>query len=396
MNNANVSYKTENDALILKLDGIIDSANAKDVETAVFSALSEAPAKHVVIDCEDLRYISSTGLRVVLRLKKAVRNIDAVNVSPAVYDIFQVTGFTELLNVRKAYRTISVDGCEVIGRGANGRVCRIDRDTIVKVYNPTETLDDIQRETAMARKAFILGIPTAIPFDVVRIEGGGYGSVFELLDAKSFADLLASGEKTVGEIAEMSVSLLKTIHGTEVEAESMPDMKAVALGWAEPLGEFLPEYLHKKLIGLIAAIPHSDHMLHGDFHIKNIMYQDGESLLIDMDSLCAGHPVFEFAGMFNAYIAHPELDPASAEAFLGIPCKMAEELWKKSLSLYFDGASADELRTIEKKIMIAGYTHLMRSVTRRGLHLTEKGAKAVENFRGHLAELLPEVDDLAF
>ena len=43
-------------------------------------------------------------------------------------------------------------------------------------------------------------------------------------------------------------------------------------------------------------------MLHGDYHIKNVMMQDGEVLLIDMDTLCQGHPVFELASMYNAYV----------------------------------------------------------------------------------------------
>jgi len=41
-----------------------------------------------------------------------------LNVSPVVYDIFDVTGFTKLLNVKRRPREISVEGCEEIGSGA--------------------------------------------------------------------------------------------------------------------------------------------------------------------------------------------------------------------------------------------------------------------------------------
>ncbi len=396
MDLANFSYKTENDALVIKLSGHIDGSNAKSIETAVFSALAESSAKQVTIDCEGLRYISSAGLRVLLRLRKTAGKINVINASPEVYDIFEMTGFAEMMNVSKAMRVISVDGCRLIGSGANGRVYRIDPETIVKVYNDTETLDAIKRETALARRAFVLGIPTAIPYDVVRIKSGGYGSVFELLNAASFADLLSSGEKTVKEIAEMSVDLLKTIHGTVVEPGSIPDMKSVALGWATNLEGYLPEDQHKKLIELIAAIPDSDHMLHGDFHIKNIMFQDGESLLIDMDSLCAGHPVFEFAGMFNAYRAHPELDRPVSGSFLGISPLTSAELWNRILHLYLDGAGEETVKAVEEKAMIVGYTHLMRSCIRKGGLETEKGRAMVDSCRRHLAELLPKVDTLTF
>lgn len=67
--------------------------------------------------------------------KKAGKAIDVQNVSPAVYEILETTGFTELLNVRKRLREISVEGCEQIGAGVSSRVYRIDDDTIVKVFS---------------------------------------------------------------------------------------------------------------------------------------------------------------------------------------------------------------------------------------------------------------------
>ena len=83
----------------------------------------------------------------------------------------------------------AAEGCEVIGEGANGIVYRTDPDTIVKVYKNHDALEEIHNERELARKAFVLGIPTAIPYDVVRV-GEGYGSVFELLNAKSFAKII--------------------------------------------------------------------------------------------------------------------------------------------------------------------------------------------------------------
>ena len=68
-----------------------------------------------------------------------------------------------MTEVRKAYRVISVEGCELLGQGANGRVYRIDPDTIVKIYLNPDSLPEIQRERELARLAFVAGVPTAIP-----------------------------------------------------------------------------------------------------------------------------------------------------------------------------------------------------------------------------------------
>ncbi len=393
---SNVNCSLTDGLLKLSLSGHIDSANAPAAEEEIRAAQAHGPVDRIVIDCEDLQYISSAGLRVILRLRKAVKDTSLVNVSPEVYEVFEMTGFTEMMDIKKAYRRLSVEGCEVIGQGANGKVYRIDPDTIVKVYLNPDALPEIHRERELARAAFVLGVPTAIPYDVVRIEGGGYGSVFELLNAVSYAKLLASGQKSVDEVAAMSIDLLKLIHSTEIKPGTMPDMKAVALGWAEFLKDYLPADLAKKLYDLVDAVPEDMHMMHGDYHIKNVMLQNGESLLIDMDTLCHGHPVFELASMFNAYCGFSELDHSISQSFLGIPHEMAEEFWNKSLRLYLDGADEEKIRSVEEKAQIIGYTRIMRRRIRRDGFSTEEGKAEIENCRRHLVELLPKVDTLTF
>ena len=392
----NVSYQFDNGLLSLALSGHIDSANASAVEAKIQGIMFENPADSVVIDCTKLRYISSAGLRIILRIRKAVADTRLENVSSDVYEIFDMTGFTEMMEIRKAYRTISVEGCEVIGQGANGKVYRIDPDTIVKVYLNPDALPEIHRERELARTAFVLGVPTAIPYDVVRIEGGGYGSVFELLNAKSFAKLLITGEKTVDEVAQMSIDLLKLIHSTEVKPDSMPDMKAVALDWAAFLRTYLPPEDANKLYDLVEAVPEDNHMMHGDYHLKNVMLQNGESLLIDMDTLSHGHPVFELASMYNAYLGYSELDHQIIQDFLGISHETAAEFWNKSLRLYLAGADEQTVREIEEKAMIVGYARIMRRRIRRNGYATEEGRAEIENAARHLAELLPKVDTLTF
>ena len=63
----------------------------------------------------------------------------------------------------------------------------MDEETIVKEFHNADALENINRERELARTAFVLGIPTAISYDVVRLENGGYGAVYELLNAKSYA-----------------------------------------------------------------------------------------------------------------------------------------------------------------------------------------------------------------
>ncbi|MBR4768042.1 MAG: anti-sigma factor antagonist [Lachnospiraceae bacterium] len=389
-----MKFKLNQDLLTIALEGHIDSANANETEAAINEIRSANPSKAIVFDCEALQYISSAGLRIILRTLKAVPQTSLVNVSSEVYDVLEMTGFTEMMEVKKGYRVLSVEGSEVIGAGSNGKVYRIDRDTIVKVYRNPDALPEIHRERELARTAFVLGVPTAIPYDVVRIEGGGYGSVFELLNAKSYASLLDSGEKTTDEIAKMSIDLLKIIHGTIVKPDSMPDMRAVAVDWIRFLEPHLPKEQYDKLLAMMEAVPEDDHMLHGDYHIKNIMLQNGESLLIDMDTLCHGHPIFELASMYTAYILFPSMDPSEKLKFLGITHETARELWEKELRLYLAGESEETIERIANQAMTISYARILRRTIKREGY--EKGREMIENCKSHLSELLKKVDKFTF
>ena len=391
-----VSYQIENNHLVIAITGQVDSTNAPQMEEKIRAIVKDHPRDSIVLDLDKLEYTTSAGLRVILRLKQDVDDTRIVNAHSEVYDILDMTGFTDLMDVEKAYRVFSVEGCEVIGQGANGKVYRIDRDTIVKVYLNPDALPEIHRERELARAAFVAGVPTAIPYDVVRIEGGGYGSVFELLNATSFAKLLIRGEKTVDEVAEMSVKLLKLMHSKTVKDGTMPDMKAVALDWAGFLRDYLPAEEFEKLYALVDAVPQDMHMMHGDFHIKNVMLQNGEVLLIDMDTLCHGHPIFELASMYNAYCGYCAMDHSIVEQFLGISYETARSFWRKSLSLYLDTADEDRIQNVENKAKIIGFTRIMRRTIRRGGLNTEDGRALIGYCRTVLTELLPQVDTLLF
>ena len=390
-----MNFTNENGTLTVYLEGRVDSSNAEKVEAGINSVRAQNAYENLVLDAEGLEYISSAGLRVILRTRKAEATLKIVGVSPEVYEIFDMTGFTEMLPVEKAYRRLSVDGCEVIGQGANGKVYRIDADTIIKVYFNSDALPDIHRERELARKAFVMGIPTAIPYDVVRV-GDSYGSVFELLNAESFSKLIVKDPENYDKYASLMVDLLKKIHSTELKPGDMPDMKAVALGWADFMADYLPEEQFRKLRSLIAAVPEDNHMLHGDYHTKNVMMQDGEVLLIDMDTLCLGHPVFEFASIYLAYIGYSELDHSNTLSFLGIPFETTSRLWKDTVRMYFDTDDETALRAIEDKAKVIGYTRMMRRTIRRNGFGTEEGRAIIDHCKAQLADLLSRVDSLTF
>ena len=358
-----VSAEFENGTLVLSVHGRLDTNSAPEAETFVREACAQYETEHVLLDMEDAEYVSSAGLRVVLRLRREKPALRVVNVQSEVYEIFDMTGFTEMMPVEKAYRRLSVEGCPVIGKGAKGTVYRYSPDTVVKVYRDPDSLPDIRRERELARRAFVLGIPTAISYDIVKV-GESYGSVFELLDARSYSMLIAEDPENLDRYVRDFAKLLRQIHATAVRPEDMPDVREQTETWTDAAAPYLSAEDSAKLVSLIAAVPETGNMLHCDYHTNNVMMQNGETLLIDMDTLCRGNPVFELANVFACYVCFTELDPENVEAFMGFPRETAFRVWERFLRFYLDTEDEETLRTAEQKIRLLGWTRTLRHITR--------------------------------
>ena len=85
----------ENETLIARAEGRIDSTNARDFEDAMTAVIDESD-RAVIIDCENLAYISSAGLRSLL-IGKVLWNRDAklalCSLSASIREVFEISGF---------------------------------------------------------------------------------------------------------------------------------------------------------------------------------------------------------------------------------------------------------------------------------------------------------------
>ena len=95
-----IERKTENDQVTILLGGRLDTATAPELEKEVDSC--EGPVKDLVIDLKDLEYTSSAGLRVILKAQKMMNkqgSMKLVNVNDDVMEVFDITGFLDILNI---------------------------------------------------------------------------------------------------------------------------------------------------------------------------------------------------------------------------------------------------------------------------------------------------------
>ncbi len=379
----------------IELSGRIDSVNAPDIEKEIWEKADLTNCRSVLIDAEKLSMLSSARLRIVLKMQKLCPSLKIVGVNSDVYDVFEMTGFTEIISIEKSYRKLSVDGCTILGEGSNGIVYRYDPETVIKVYRNANALDEIKRERELARRALILGVPTAIPFDVVKV-GDLYGSVFELLNAKTFSELITEAPEKTEEYIRLFVELAKKLHSTRVETEKFDSAKKRALEYAVYLKDYLPEKHSEKLLSLIQTVPDRNTMVHGDFHFNNVEMQNGEVLLIDMDTLSYGHPVFELANTFLAFVGFGEIDPNVVRNFLKLDYDVTVKIWRRVLELYFNTSDETLLKQAEDKIKTVGYMRILRRTIKR-IGVSDPNGKAMAEFyKDKILKLIEKNDSLDF
>ncbi len=380
---------------VIKLSGRIDASNAAEWEKSIFEQLCEKG--ETVFDASDLDYISSAGLRVLMKvIKRSDGGVKVINVSTEVYDIFDVTGFTELMTVEKRMRELSVEGCEIIGTGFYGTVYRTDPETIVKVYSVPDSLPIIRNEQRMAKSAFIKGVPTAISYDVVKV-GDNYGSVFELLDAQSFNDHLIKEPEHFDELLKQYVDFLKTVHSAEMDKGTIPmarDMFVGYLDYIASVGDYLTDEQTARIKKLLTALPDDLHVVHGDFQMKNVMIVRGEPMLIDMETVSTGQPLFDLQALYVTYVLFSEDDPNNLKSFLGIPNEWGERIWQSILTNYFDTADEQKLSEIQNKISLAAAVRFLYLLVSTDLKDNELGERRIRHTKEHISELIEKVDDL--
>ena len=96
-----INIERENSKTLMKIVGRLDTTTAPELEKAI-NGEGEA-LENLVLDFNGVDYISSAGLRVLLTAQKKMNaqgNMELINVSENVMDVFEMTGFAEILVIK--------------------------------------------------------------------------------------------------------------------------------------------------------------------------------------------------------------------------------------------------------------------------------------------------------
>lgn len=87
--------------LIFHLEGELNSYNAEAVEKEIDEAIAKGGFDTIVFEIENLRYMSSAGLRIVAKLKQQYDDFSIINMPDDIYEVFVMVGFNDLINIER-------------------------------------------------------------------------------------------------------------------------------------------------------------------------------------------------------------------------------------------------------------------------------------------------------
>ena len=322
------------------LSGSITSSNSNEFEEAV---KDEPKGNGMIIDAKDLEFISSAGLRVILACKKRCgeKTFRVINVNNDVKNIFDVTGFSEIMDISGATREVSVEGCELIGAGACGECFRIDDETIIKLYYPSVSEDEIEREKTLAKKAFVLGVPTAISYDIVK-SNGRTGVVYELIKSKTLGELIRNDYENREKYIDLYVDVCKKISTIKSEDSDIPsfvELNREDIKKVDMISEEEKQYLHK----FLDLIPSENTCIHGDLNINNIMVENGECCLIDMGEFSRGNHLFDVSRIIFS-MEYANAPKGEFNSFYKMSSEQVSEVYESFMTKFFN----EDMESIKK------------------------------------------------
>lgn len=351
--------QTNNNEVTIVLAGRLDTATSAETSAKINSELDKlTDIASVTCDATELEYISSSGLRILLSLAKRFKGFRVTDVKPKVYEILETTGFTKIMTVERAMRRLSVEGCRLIGVGGVGKVYRLDGDTIIKVFREGTTMEEVRGEITMSKEAFVLGMPTAISFDVVKVvpsaevEVECYGLVYELLQAQTLSTYAKKHPEQLDECAKKYAELFQQLHQIDVPTEGkIPSAIERERQQIQHISRYFPQENIDMLLSIVDSIPVGNRLLHLDLQTKNVMMQDEEPMLIDMGEVGYGHPMLDLGHAYSAMVGFI----GDYENTIGIPRQTGLQLWNKAMEYYFAGLPTDIVAERKAQIEVVSY-----------------------------------------
>jgi len=254
-------------------------------------------------------------------------------------------------------RQIDLSSCEEIGRGKCAAIYRFGEDHAVKMFFETFSREGILKEYEQTVEAQRQNINSVGCFGLVSWQGRT-GIELEFIKGGDLQEEILKDPESVTGYGEKMAEELRLIHSRR------PDQKVFP-----PIHEFYLEctqkcagdgWITKEEAGLITTfiekIPLTDTMIHGDYHVLNIMAADGRIRLIDMADCMTGNPVYDL--LITALYLHylPLRLPDLSRMLFKLSPEQLLSCWDAFVRIYFETEDAGRIGQIGR--ILDGYSML--------------------------------------
>lgn len=354
----NSTYK--DGQLIMSISGRVDAAEAANLQKEAIAQIDNYDGiESIVIDASELVFISSMGLRVILMLKKKYDDLRIIGASSDVYNVFKITGFHKIIPIEKALDSISIEGCEKVEGMDN--VYQMTEDTVVKVYPKGTTKADVDREIAMTKELFVLGVPTAMVFDPVMVDGH-YALMCESTSSIKIKGI-ALGE------------MLRKLHENKVDPEgSFPSALTNVKEEVKAVESFLGKEAVDSMLRMLSVLPDATSILHGNLTLDSIRKRENEVVFTNMGMAAYGHPVLDLARLYSSFNEEQRGD-----------------YFDEMLDEYFDLESDETIRRNRENIVLLSMIFDFTALTANGEPTEEAVEASKKSFKERVIDHWDEI-----
>ncbi|MDO5444216.1 MAG: phosphotransferase [Eubacteriales bacterium] len=388
-----ISCEKENkDEIVLSVSGRIDTLSADEFGKTIRTFHEKEPDAKIILDYNKVEIVSCSALREMLSLIKQGINFSLNNVNADVYAILQLSGYLNYLEIERKKKNIKLEECELIGKGANAEVYRLNDEQVIKIFKRSPDIDKIIRERLLSKKALRAGVPSAISFELTEVNGDP-GLIFELIKARSFAFQIGKDPEAIDKYIDDYVNAIKTIHAINAEKDFDYPLQAAGEIFSSYV-DYLADYLDGQLIAdlrkFIESLPESTMLLHGDIQPGNLMITKQEMLFIDMDSLAKGPEIFDLGYLYRTLILFWQV--RSQDYFLRFNEECSWKLWNGFIQRYYAGENEETVKMKLKQIKIIGLVSICRKFLKR--NEDEKTVNIfIEQLQNSVSDYLNEIEE---
>ena len=319
---------------IIKVDlpNKVNSDNYMELERQLDDILNTYPTMVFRLNASNTEYVSSAGLRVFLKYQKLGQLESIEGVSKDVIEIFDMTGLSEVMHVKKAMSVEDNMSQSIIGEDSYGYIYKKDDENVIRVYKEWVPEEEILLGTELSKIGMAADISNAITFDTVRTDKG-LGCVYAVGGFESVRQHLAKNEENIKGLILEFVHELKKFRKCDIfEGKLQNEVERLKKLTDERLTNFSDDEL-KKIKECISLFPRNNSPIFEVVDTRTILYFKGDITFLDLSILRYGNEIFELAALYRNILEHG--------AFMGASGQQAQNYWINLLGEYVDSWEDD-------------------------------------------------------